>query len=83
MEVPVQYQIRAVPNTLQVRVAIEAELRDLHRREAAPGATLLLSHIREAVSLASGETDNAVLFPITDLLHSTGQMPTFGGITWA
>ncbi len=83
VEAPVQYQIRAVPNTLQVRAAIEAELRDLHRREAAPGATLLLSHIREAVSLASGETDNAVLFPIADLLHSTGEMPTFGGITWA
>lgn len=83
VEAPVQYQIRAVPNTPQVRAAIEAELRDLHRREAAPGATLLLSHIREAVSLASGETDNEVLYPPADLLHGTGQMPTFGGITWA
>lgn len=83
VDVPVQYQIRAVPNTLQVRAAIEAELRDLHRREAAPSATLLLSHIREAVSLASGETDNEVLYPTADLAHGTGQMPTFGGITWA
>jgi uncharacterized phage protein gp47/JayE len=83
VEAPVQYQIRAVPNTPQVRAAIEAELRDLHRREAEPGATLLLSHIREAVSLASGETDNEVLYPPADLAHGTGQMPTFGGITWA
>lgn len=83
VEAPVQYQIRAVPNTPQVRAAIEAELRDLHRREAEPGATLLLSHIREAVSLASGETDHEVLYPTADLLHGTGQMPTFGGIEWA
>ncbi len=83
VEAPVQYQIRAVPNTPQVRAAIEAELRDLHRREAEPGATLLLSHIREAVSLASGETDNEVLYPPADLAHGTGQMPIFGGITWA
>ena len=81
--VPVQYQIQAVPNTAPVRAAIEAELRDLHRREAAPGATLPLSHIREAVSIAPGETDNQVLQPTADLIHGVGEMATFGGITWA
>ncbi|MCQ4310925.1 baseplate J/gp47 family protein [Pseudomonas stutzeri] len=78
-----QYQIRAVPNTVQVKAAIEAELRDLHRREAEPGGLLLLSHIREAVSIATGERDNSVLSPSADVQLTTGQMATFGGITWA
>ncbi|VXD04263.1 baseplate J/gp47 family protein [Pseudomonas sp. 9Ag] len=80
---PLQYQIRAVPNTVQVQAAIEAELRDLHRREAAPGGSLLLSHIREAVSVANGERDNSVLSPSADVHLFTGQMSTFGGIAWA
>lgn len=80
---PLQYQIRAMPNTVQVQAAIEAELRDLHRREATPGGSLLLSHIREAVSIANGERDNSVLYPTDDVLLTTGQMSTFGGITWA
>ncbi|WP_447588630.1 baseplate J/gp47 family protein [Aquipseudomonas campi] len=83
LEMPVEYEIRAVPNTLQVRAAIEAELRDLHRREAEPAGTLLLSHIREAVSIAQGERDNSVIYPATDLVYATGQMPVFGGIEWA
>ncbi|WP_181297035.1 baseplate J/gp47 family protein [Pseudomonas sp. Q2-TVG4-2] len=80
---PLQYQIRAVPNTVEVQAAIEAELRDLHRREAAPGGSLLLSHIREAVSIANGERDNSVLSPTADVHRTTGEMSTFGGITWS
>lgn len=80
---PLQYQIRAVPNTVEVQAAIETELRDLHRREAAPGGILLLSHIREAVSIATGERDNSVLSPTADVQLATGEMSTFGGITWA
>lgn len=79
---PVTYQIRAVPNSLQVKAAIEIELRDFHRRAATPGARLLLSQIREAVSISNGESDNSVLAPNDDVLPAGGQIPTFGGITW-
>lgn len=80
--VPVDYTIRAEPNTAVVRAAITAELDDLHRREAVPGGKLLLSHIRESVSRAEGETDSTVSVPATDLQAATGEIFTRGTITW-
>lgn len=79
---PVQYRIRLVPNTPQVQAAVEAELRDLHRRDAVPGGPLLISRIREAVSIAAGESDNSVLAPTADVTATTGKLATFGGIQW-
>ncbi|RYE88861.1 MAG: baseplate J protein, partial [Oxalobacteraceae bacterium] len=58
------------------------ELRDLLVREAAPGKTLLLSHIREAVSTAAGETDHVLVSPAANVVPPTGHMPTFGSIAW-
>lgn len=80
--VPVDYQIHLVPNTAQVQAAVEAELRDLHRRESRPAGTLKISHIREAVSIAAGETDNTVEVPFANVVAAPGQMLTFGGIEW-
>jgi len=79
----VLYQIHLIPDSSVIRAAVEAELLDLHRREAAPGATLLISHIREAISIAAGEVDHELLVPLADLPHDTGVMPLFGGITWS
>lgn len=81
--VPLDCTIAIVPDTSAIRAAVEAELRDLLRREAEPGATILLSHIREAISLATGENDHVLTVPAADVTHTTGQMATFGAITWA
>lgn len=78
----VLYRIRLKPDTAAIRLAVEAELRDLHRRTSAPGSTLLLSHVREAISIAAGEFDHELLAPQTDLANGTGVMPIFGGIEW-
>lgn len=78
----VHYQIRVSPNSSAVRAAVEAELRDLHRREAAPGGNLQVSRIREAISTAPGEEDHELIYPTEDLAHGTGVMPTFGSIAW-
>lgn len=80
---PLAYTIHISPDTAAVRAAVEAELRDLHQREAVPAGTLLLSHMREAVSLAAGETDNVLTVPNTNVVSATGHISTFGGITWA
>ena len=61
---------------------VTAELQDLLRREAEPGATLLISHIRAAISLATGETNYVMTAPAADVTHTTGQMATMGTITW-
>lgn len=79
---PVLYSIHAVPDTSLVRAAIEQQLRDLHQREAGLGETLLISHIRAAVSGSTGETDHQLTAPAADVVAATNQLLTFGGITW-
>jgi len=84
---PLVFQIRLVPALAAVKAAVEAGLRDLLLREAEPegGAAegkVLLSHIREAISLAAGETDHVLLAPVADVAPTIGQMVTFGSITW-
>lgn len=74
--------IDVIPDTADVRAAVQAELQDLIQREGAPGATLLLSHIREAISVAAGEFNYTMSSPSADVTHTTGQIPVLGTITW-
>ncbi|MFM0328166.1 baseplate J/gp47 family protein [Paraburkholderia strydomiana] len=80
--VTLNFTIQLTPSTAAVKAAVEASLRDLLLREAAPGVTLLISHIREAISTAAGETDNVLIAPTTNQVYATSQMPVFGSITW-
>ena len=80
--VALNFSIGATPNTTSVKDAITTELTDLLRREAIPGGTILLSHIREAISLAAGETNYTMTVPAADVTHTVGQMATMGVITW-
>lgn len=80
--VAINFTIQLSPNTSAVRGAVEAELRDLIVREAEPGGTLLLSHLREAVSSAAGETDHVMTVPAANVVYATGQIATMGVITW-
>ncbi|MDA8258384.1 MAG: baseplate J/gp47 family protein [Betaproteobacteria bacterium] len=75
--------IRLTPNTSAVQAAVQAEIADLLRREAEPGGTILISHIREAISLAAGETNHVLTIPAADVTHTTGQIAVMGAITWA
>lgn len=79
---PINFQVDLDPPTLAVKAAVEAELRDLLLREAAPGKTILISHIREAISIAAGENDHVLVSPAANVTNATGQMSTFGSITW-
>jgi uncharacterized phage protein gp47/JayE len=78
----VNYVIHLTPDTTAVRQAVAAQLADLHAREAGLGSTLLISHIREAVSGAQGETDNVVVAPTADVNANANQLLTVGNITW-
>lgn len=81
-ENPVLYSIHPVPDTTAVRAAITANLIDLHEREAGLGETLLISHIREAISGAAGETDHSLTLPSDNVTAAANELLTFGGITW-
>jgi len=71
------------PDTQAVRDAIIAEVADLIRREAEPGGTILESQIREAISIAVGETDHDLVSPSGDVTHATGEIAVPGTITWS
>lgn len=82
--VPLNFQIQGLtPNNATVQAAAQAELQDLLLREAVPGGTILLSHIRAAISAAAGETDYVLLSPSANVTNTTGNMSTMGTITWS
>lgn len=79
----VDFSIAISPDTAEVRAAVEAELQDLFDRDAEPGGIIYLSRIREAVSVAAGETDNSISNPSADIDPSNGYIATMGTVTWA
>lgn len=82
--VPLNFQIQGLtPNNATVQAAVQAELQDLLLREAVPGGTILLSHIRAAISAAAGETDYVLLSPSANVTNTTGNMSTMGAIAWS
>lgn len=78
----VDFDIQISPNTQAVRDAITAELEDLFTRESEPEGTILISHVREAISIAAGEADHVLVDPTTNIVASTGQIKTVGNITF-
>lgn len=79
---PVDMIIRLTPNTEAVQQAVLGELADLFVRDAQPGGTLRLSRIREAISLALGETFHDLELPSVDPVSGPGEMLTLGDVTW-
>lgn len=81
--VPLDLDISLNPNTTAVQQAVTSELQDMLSRVAAPGGTIPISKIREAVSIASGEEDHAINVPAADVLHAVNQIAVMGNITWS
>ncbi|MDR9749839.1 baseplate J/gp47 family protein [Pseudomonas sp. SZMC_28357] len=80
---PLNMNIKLTPNTAAVQNAVRAELADLIDRDSAPGGTILISRLREAVSLAAGESNNQIVSPTADVTHATGHMATVGTLTFS
>lgn len=79
----VNFSIQLSPNTAAVRAEVTAELKDLFVRDGKPGGTILISRVREAISIAAGETDNVLVSPTVNIVSPAGQLPTVGTITWS
>lgn len=75
--------LRVYPDTAAVRAAVAAEVSDFLYREAAPGATILLSRLRESISSAAGEYTHEIQSPVLDVHHQPGQIAALGTLTWA
>ncbi len=80
---PLACTIHAVPDSAAVRAAITAGLTDLIQREAVPGGTLPLSHLRAEISAAAGEFDYLMTVPAADVVAPRGHITTLGSLTWA
>jgi uncharacterized phage protein gp47/JayE len=76
------FTIELLPDSPEVRAAVEQELKDLLQRESEPGGTILISHIREAISIAAGEADHVLTAPVADVESDPGDLLVFGAITW-
>ncbi len=70
-----------LPNTDAVRLAVEAELDDMIRRNAEPGGSIKLSWMREAISIASGETDHTINLT-ADVTCNSNELIVLGTVTW-
>lgn len=88
--VDTDYEISITPNTVELRQLVRAKLDELHRLESGPGYTLLLSHIRAAISSAGVDdyeiTDirvDSVSIGINNITSTVPQAPVFNTATFA
>lgn len=70
------------PNTVEVRDAIKAELKDLFAREAKPGGTIELSKIVGAISVAAGEDSHVLTSPSSDVTVAAGEIAVVGTLSF-
>ena len=83
---PQDFTIQIAPFSTEIKAAVEAEITDLLRREAAVedgsgSGAILISHIREAVSIAAGEHNHVLGAPSADIALAQGHIATLGTIT--
>lgn len=80
---PLNMNIKLTPNTTAVQNAVRAEVGDLIDRDSEPGGVILVSRLRESVSLAAGEDNNRIDAPTADVTHVTGHMAVPGIFTFS
>jgi uncharacterized phage protein gp47/JayE len=80
---PINPSIAIRPNTPTVQAAVVAELEDLIVRDAVPAGKILISRMREAVSIAAGEDNNEFISPNADVTNATGHISTLGTVTFS
>lgn len=75
--------VKVTPDSQSVRTAVQTALANMIQSEATLGGTIYLSHIRAAISSATGETDNTVIAPTEDVVCGRSEIPIMGEITWS
>jgi uncharacterized phage protein gp47/JayE len=80
---PLNLTLHISPDTPTLRTAVQAQVVDMLRKEAAPSVVLPLSKLRTAIGITPGLDDYNLTAPAADVPHATGHMATMGVITWA
>jgi uncharacterized phage protein gp47/JayE len=84
---PVAYPINVTiqtltPDTPDVRAAVAAELTDTLYRHGAPGGTVYVSWLWEAVSLAAGEQHHTIAAPTANVTLAPSDLAVVGTVTY-
>lgn len=78
----IDLQIALAKDTAAIRAAVTREIKSMLLRDGEPGATVYLSRISEAVSLAAGEVAHRIETPEKDITLGTYEIPVLGAVTW-
>lgn len=81
-QVEIDLEIELSPNTAAVRAAVQTALSDLLVTAFAPGTTLHLSQISEAISNAPGEDFHVLIEPTQNVSTEQGQLLVLGSVTF-
>lgn len=90
------FRVKIMPDTPEIRAAAETALRQLIAKSAAPlaytetgtlvlparGQTIPRSHITQALSNAAGEYDHHLFEPTSDIVMNVGDLAELGNIEW-
>lgn len=80
---PLDLTLSVSPSSDAVKSAVSAALADRIRLDAAPGGTLRLSRLREAISTAPGEVYHSLTLPATDPVAEPDELFVLGTVTWS
>lgn len=79
---PLDLRIRLAPDSPTTRAAVLAELDDFFARDAEPEGTIYISRLREAISIAAGETWHDLELPELNFTAGPGELPVLGEVEW-
>jgi len=79
---PLDFRLRLIPDSTALRLDVERSLRGLIVDEGGPGETLLLTHVRTAISNTPGETNHVLELPAGDVVMAANQVAVPGVFTW-
>lgn len=76
------FQILLYPDTDDVRAAVQSEVKAWLKRDGQPEATLEMSRLDEAISVAAGEHSHKRILPDADIVLGVTELPVAGVFTW-
>ena len=76
------FTIKLTPDSTVLRASVTQSLAALIKDEAGADSTLLISHIRGAITNTAGETDHVLSSPTADVVIANNEVGSLGVITW-
>ena len=78
----VDITISLAPNTVAVQASVQVELEAFFKREGAPGETIYLSRISEAISSSLSEVHHKITEPAADVTTTAYEIAVLGTVTF-